>query len=89
METVAPGLSFSFVRHSCSKKFLWRLNITITLGRGEKIFFLAPTFVLCLSDPNGKGAIMNNRTMEYGWCQNKDYLHLNEYIDSDHCVIFT
>ena len=27
METVAPGLSFSFLHRSCSKKFLWRLNI--------------------------------------------------------------
>ena len=30
--------------------------------------------VLCLSDHNIKGANMNNRTMEYGWPQNKDYL---------------
>ena len=30
--------------------------------------------VLCLSDQNETGANMNNRTMEYGWCQNKDYV---------------
>ena len=26
---------------------------------------------MCLSDHNGKGANMNNRTMEYGWHHNK------------------
>ena len=28
--------------------------------------------ILCLSDCNEKDANMNNRTMEYGWRQNKD-----------------
>ena len=27
-----------------------------------------------LSKKNEKGANVNNRTIEYGWCQNKDYL---------------
>ena len=30
--------------------------------------------VLCLSDHNNKGTNMNNRTMEYDWHQNKDYV---------------
>ena len=30
--------------------------------------------ILCLSNYNKKGANMNNRTMEYGWRQNKDYV---------------
>ena len=30
--------------------------------------------ILCLPDHNKKGANMNNRTMEYGWRQNKDHV---------------
>ena len=30
--------------------------------------------VLCLPDHNKKGANINNRRMEYGWRQNKDYV---------------
>ena len=33
-----------------------------------------PALLLFLSDRNEKGANMNKRAMEYGWCQHKDYV---------------
>ena len=44
---------------------------------------------MCLSDHDEKGANMNNRTMEYGWLQNKDCRRSNLLIlQRLYCVCF-
>ena len=54
-----------------------RLNKKINLFTNLIYFVFSNVhnyYIVFLSDDNEKGTNMNNRTMEYGWHQSKDYV---------------